>query len=179
VKAPKKVLSSLVDTAKHEVHEYKTASQGVKAVLSGGKMTKKQKAAFKEVATHMAIGAAAAAFAASGPLVAAGLFTKGLAQHVALKSVKKSLGNLHLLNEMGHVGHGIAHLIEIIASEKKDDGAADEAMAQLVMAAVAKEIDQLTDEDFAEVLNSMKEPTVKDKTAHTVLERFLATTAAR
>jgi hypothetical protein len=106
--------------------------------------------------------------------VAAGLFAKGLAQHVALKSVKKSLGNLHLLNEMGHIGHGVAHLIDVIASEGDDKkGSADEAMAKLVMAAVAKEIDQLTDEDFAEVLNSMGESGDK-KTAAVVVERYLA-----
>ena len=169
--APKKVVKNLIHTAKEEVHEFKTAAKGVKAVMQGGKMTKEQKSAFKEVATHVAIGAAAAAFAASGPLMVAGAFTEGLAKHIALKSVKHALGNLHMLEELGHIGHGVSHLIDHIASEDKGDSA-DEAMAKLVMAAVAKEIDALTDEDFAEVLNSMGGEKNK-KTASAVVERYL------
>jgi outer membrane biosynthesis protein TonB len=41
-KTPKKMLDNLVDTAKHEVKEFKDAAAGVKSVLSGGKMTKHQ-----------------------------------------------------------------------------------------------------------------------------------------
>lgn len=159
-KAPKRIGHSLVEAAKDEVHEFKTASAGVKQVMTGKNMTKKQKHAFRAVATHMAIGATAAAFAASGPLAAAGLFAKSLAVHVAAKSVKKSLGHVHLLQEMGHIGHGVIHLIEHIASEDPDSKklpSPDDAMAELVMACVAKEIDALTDEDLQEVLNSMPE----------------------
>jgi len=170
--APKKMIHNLVETAKEEVHEFKTAGQGVKAVVSGGKMSKKQKAAFKEVATHMAIAGAATAFAASGPLAAAGIFTKGLIQHVALKSVSKSLGSLHTLQELRHISHGVTDFISHIAAEGKDS-AAEEAMAKLVMAAVAKEIEALSDEDFTEVLNSMESDS--NKTARIVAERFIAT----
>jgi hypothetical protein len=176
-KAPKKLVANLVETAKHEVKEFKTASTGVKNVMSGKKMSKKQKAAFKEVATHLSIAAAAAAFTASGPLIGAGLFAKGLATHVALKSVKKSLANLHLLQELGHIGHGVVHLLEHIASEDKkdsDSSTADEAMAKLVLASVAKEIEQLTDEDFQEVLNSMGEEGEDKEASQRVAARFLA-----
>jgi len=176
VNAPKKMITNLVTTAKHEVHEFKTAAEGVKAVMQGGKMTKKQKSAFKEVATHMAIGGAAAAFAASGPLMAAGVFAKNLARHVAMKSVSKHLGDLHMLEELGHVGHGVAHLIQHIASEDKDakGDSAEDAMAKFMMAAVAKEIEQLTDEDFQEVLNSMGAEAKDKKTAAAVVSRYLA-----
>lgn len=180
-KAPKKLVTNLVDTAKQEAKGFKTASAGVKQVMTGKKMSKKQKEAVREVTTHVAIAAAAAAFAASGPLMGAGLFAKGLATHVALKSVKKSLANLHLLEELGHVGHGVAQFISHIASEggkEPDDTAADEALVKLVMASVAKEIEQLTDEDFAEVLISMGEDdetsAVEKKASERVVARYLA-----
>lgn len=153
--APKAMVHRLVDTAKEEVHEYKSAAAGVKKVLSGGKMTKHEKHAFRTVAMHLAIGGSAAAFAATGPLVGAAILAKGMARHIAVKSVKKSLENLHLLDELGHVGHGIAHLFEHMASEKKDVDP-DEAMANLVLAAVAKEIENLSDEDLTEVLNQLE-----------------------
>jgi hypothetical protein len=172
-KAPKKLMHNLVETAKDEVHEFKTASAGVKQLMSGKDMTKKQKHAFTAVATHMAIGATAAAFAASGPLMAAGLFAKGLAQHVALKSVNKSLSKLHLFQELGHIGHGVAHLLSHVAAEDKDGKRSpDDAMAEYILACVASEIDALTDEDFQTVLNAMKEG--EEKTAaERVVERYL------
>lgn len=177
-KSPKKIVNSLVETAKEEVHEFKTASIGVKNLMTGKKMSKKQKAAFKSVATHMAIAGAAAAFAATGPLAGAGVFAGGLAKHVALKSVHKSLGNLHLLEELGHVGHGVAQLITHIAAEDKDksstDSAADEAMAKLVLASVAKEIESLTDEDFSEVLNSIGDEGATKTACERVVARYLA-----
>lgn len=177
-KAPGKIVKSLTETAKHEVHEFKTASAGVKNVMSGKKMSKKQKEAFRAVATHLSIAGAASAFMATGPLMGAGLFAKGLATHVAAKSVHKSLANVHILQELGHVGHGVAHLISHIASEGKSEGddptTADEAMTRLVLAAVAKEIDQLTDEDFQEVLNSMGQETTDKEASERVAARFLA-----
>lgn len=179
VKAPKTLVKNLIDTAKHEKHEFGLAAKGVKSVMSGKKMSKKEKEAFKAVATHMAIAGSAAAFMASGPLVAAGLFAKGLATHVATKAVHRSLSKLHLLQELGHIGHGVAHLLSHIASEGKDEKkglSAEEAMAHLVMAAVAKEIEDLTDEDFTKVLNEMDQSEKKNtKKSASVVERYLRT----
>jgi hypothetical protein len=158
-KLPKATVNRLVETAKEEVHEFQTAAHGIKAMMSGKKMTKHQKHAFRAVATHVAIGATAAAFAATGPLAGAAIFAKGLARHVALKSVKKAFGNLHVMDELSHIGHGIEHLIEHIASEggSKKDIDPEEAMTNLILAAVAKEIEQLKDEDFTQVLNKIGE----------------------
>jgi hypothetical protein len=156
---PKKAVDRLKETAKEEVHEFKTAAEGIKAVMSGKKMSKHQKHAFRAVATHIAIGATAAAFAATGPLVGAAVFTKNLATHVALKSVKKSLGNVHTMNEVSHIGHGIMHLFEHIASEgdSKKEVDPEDAMTSLILACVAKEIESLSDEDLTTVLNEINE----------------------
>jgi len=155
-KLPKKAVHRLVETAKEEVHEFKAAGEGVKAMLSGKKMSKHQKHAFKQVATHMAIGAAAAGFAATGPLSGAAIFAKGLARHVALKSVKKALGNLHTMEEVSHIGHGVGHFFEHIASEGESKSVdPEEAMTNLILASVAKTMEQLKDEDFTKVLNGM------------------------
>lgn len=174
-RAPGKLAASLVETAKHEVKDFKYASSGVKSVLSGGKMTKKQKAAFTEVASHMALAAASASLLASSPLVGAALFAKSLAAHVAAKSVSRSVEKLHILGEVGHVGHGLAHLISHIAAEgkKREMMEPEEAMVKLVMAAVAKELDNLTDKDFAEILEKCGEESETTKTASRVVTRFL------
>jgi hypothetical protein len=157
-KLPKTAVHRLIETAKEEVHEFKAAGQGIKAVLSGKKMSKHQKHAFKAVAKHVALGAAAAAFAATGPLSGAGIFAKGLVRHVALKSVKKALANLHTLDEVSHVGHGVHHFLEHIASEwESKDADPDEVMTNFILAAVAKQIEQLKDDDFTGVLNKMGE----------------------
>lgn len=172
-KSPKGLINRLVQTAKEEVHEYKAAASGVKKVLSGGKMTKHEKKAFRTVATHLAIGGAAAAFAATGPLAGAAVFAKGVARHLAVKSVKKSLENLHLLDELGHVGHGVAHFLEHIASEKEEMDP-DEAMTDLILACVAEEIENLSDEDLTEVLNQLEDDDSNEsKTAARVAARFL------
>jgi len=138
--------------------------------MSGKKMSKEQKKAFKEVATHMAIAAGAAAFAASGPLMGAGLFGKGLATHVAAKAVTRSLASLHLFAEMGHIGHGVFELMSHIASEDEGKITPEQAMAHLVMASVAKELDKLTDKDYTEVLEKIGP---EEKTA-AVVQRYLA-----
>lgn len=126
-KAPMSMVKNLVETARSEVHEFKLATAGVKAVMGGGKMSKHQKHAFKAVATHIAIGATAAALTASGPLAAAGTFAKGIARHIAAKSVHRALAKAHVLDEVGHIGHGVQHFMEHVASEGLPG--ADPAMA--------------------------------------------------
>jgi hypothetical protein len=159
VKLPKAAKERLVQTVKEEVHEFKEAGAGIKAVMAGKKMSKHQKHAFKAVATHLAIGVAAAAFAATGPLVGAAVFSKNLATHVGLKAVRKALGSLHTMNEVNHIGHGVMHLFEHIASEgeSKKEVDPEEAMINLIMAATAKQMEQLSDQDFTEVLNKTGE----------------------
>jgi HEPN domain-containing protein len=169
-KAPKKLVKRLLNTAREEVKEFKEAAAGVKSVMTGKKMSKEQKKAFRDVATHIGLAAGAAAFAASGPLMGAGLFGKGLATHVAAKAVTRSLANLHLLGEAGHIVHGVAKLMEHIAAED-ESVSPEEAMTQLIMASVAKEIDNLTDDDFKEVLEKM-EPEKAEKKAR-VVRRYL------
>jgi hypothetical protein len=154
--APEKIAKNALKTVKDEVKEFKEAGQGVAALMSGKKMSSHQKKALKTVATHMAIGVAAAVLTSSGPLAVAGAFGKGLVKHVAMKSVTNLLGHVHVLEELGHVGHGIQHIMDKLAAEKgKADP--DEVMANFIMAAVAKELESLSDEDLKKALEGMDE----------------------
>jgi hypothetical protein len=153
-KAPAKYAKSLVETAKHEVKEFKAAGEGIKAVLKGGKMNDHQKKAFKTVVTHVAIGVAAAALTASGPLAAAGAFGKGLAKHIAMKAAAKSLGSIHVLQELGHIGHGLEGILGHLASEDKEPNV-DDVLGKYVSALVAKEIEGMTDEDVTKALKDL------------------------
>lgn len=162
--APKKMVKKLIDTAREEVHEFKTAGQGIKAVLSGKKMDKHQKAAFKKVAFHVGVTVAATALtAAGGPLAAATAFGKSMAKHVAMKAASNAASHLHILQEFGHIGHGITEILEKFAADQGKGGKKpaidhEEAMVKLVIAAVAKEIEKLDDPSaIDEALNSMSD----------------------
>jgi len=173
VKTQGKVVNSLVESAKHEVKEYKSASEGVGRVLAGKKMTKHQTTAFKTVASHMAIMAASVALAASGPLGVSAAIAKGLATRIAAKAVSRSVENLHILGELGHVGHGVVEFLSHIAAEgKKKKMSPDDAMAMLVMASVSKELDALTDEDLKAALE--EDEATDKKASERVVTRFIA-----
>ena len=147
VNAPKKMVHRLVDTVKEEVHEFKEAGQGIKAVMSGGKMTKHQKAAFKTVAFHIGLTAAASVLTTGGALAAAGVFGKSMVKHLALKATSRALGHLHVLEELGHVGHGVAHVLDKMAADGKGRPKHEIAMVQLVLAALTKELEKLDNDD--------------------------------
>lgn len=159
--APEKIAKNALKTVKHEVQEFKEAGQGIAAVLKGEKMNDHQKKALKVVAKHMAISVAAAVLTSSGPLAVAGAVGKGLVKHVAMKAVSNMFGHLHVLEEIGHIGHGVKHLMEHLASDSKSPEAVlarylqaaekgekpdpDEVITNFVMAAVAKEIPKIDD----------------------------------
>jgi hypothetical protein len=159
LKAPEKIAKRALDTAKHEVKEFKEAGQGIASVLRGGKMTSHQKKAFKTVATHMAISVAAAALTASGPLAIAGAVGKGMVKHVAMKAVANLFGHLHILEEVGHIGHGVKHLMEHLASTESPDP--EEVLSNLVLAAVAKEVPKLDHDGIQSALEGEQESTEK------------------
>ncbi len=148
--APKKMVTNAISTVKHEVKEFKEAGQGIAAVMKGGKMNDHQKKALKTVATHLAISIAAASLSASGPLAAAGIVGKNLAKHVAMKAVSNALGHIHVLEELGHIGHGVKHLMEHIASDESADP--DEVLGNFIAAAVAKELERVSDDDLVKAL---------------------------
>lgn len=151
-KAPAKLVKNVVDTVKHEVHEFKEAGAGIKAVMSGKKMDDHQKKALKTVAFHVGLTVAATALTVSGgPLAGLAAFGKSMAKHVAMKSASNALGHLHVLEELGHVGHGIHHVLDKLAAEgEKADS--DTVLVQYVMALMAKELGKLEDGDFAKVV---------------------------
>ena len=172
VETPEKVTKGVVKAVKHEVHEYKEAGQGIKAVLGGKKMSKDQKKAVKTVAMHIAIGVAAAVLTANSPLAAAGAFAKGVARHTALKAVSRAMGHLHVLDEIGHIGHGVGEFMSHLAStenpslilyryaaetEEGDDPDIDDILGNFMTANVAKEFESFGDEDVDRILTSFDE----------------------
>jgi len=168
--APEKIAKNALNTVKHEVKEFKEAGQGIAAVMRGQKMTPHQKKALKTVATHMAISVTAAALTASGPLAAAGMVGKGLVKHTAMKAVSNLLGHTHILEELGHIGHGVKHLMEKLAVEGKEADP-EEVLGNLVLAAVAKELKGLSDEDIKKALEGVEEKTMEEKSMEKSMEK--------
>jgi len=160
--SPVSYAKRLIKVAKHEAHEFKTAGQGIGEVLKGNKMSKEQKHAFKKVATHMAITATAASFAGPGLAAFGGAFGKAVGRQIAVKAVADALESIHILDELGHIGHGLAHVLQKLASEDKDESN-EQKMAMLVLAAVTKHIHNLDDEMIQEALeDAAKEEGTKE-----------------
>lgn len=142
--SPEKIAKRVAKTVKDEVHEWKEAGEGIKSVLSGKKMSKAQKKAVKTVAFHVALTAAATVLTTTGgPLVAAGAFGKSMAKHIAMKTASNALGHVHILEEFGHVGYGVAHLVQKLAAKNDHEM----ALVNLSLAALAKELEKLDDDE--------------------------------
>jgi hypothetical protein len=158
--APAKYTKQLVKTAKHEVHEFKAAGRGIAAVMKGGKPSAEQKKAIKAVAVHMGVTIAAGVLTTATPLLATLAIGQALGKHIALKAALEVLGDLHVLHEFGHIGHGVHHGIEGLmeflkfgATDGKEAKASpEEALAGLVMKHVSKIMKHLDDDTLAEGL---------------------------
>jgi hypothetical protein len=172
VSAPEKITKNVIKAVKHEVHEYKEASHGIAGAIRGKKMSASQKKAVKTVATHLAIGIAAAALTSSGPLGAAGALIKGMSRHIALKAVSRAMGHLHVLDELGHIGHGVEGLMSHLAStgnpqvmlfryaeeaSKGGDPDTDEVFGDFMTASVAKELENFDDDALDDSLDYLDE----------------------
>jgi hypothetical protein len=178
--ASEKIVKNVVKTVKHEVHEYKEAGEGIASAIRGEKMSPSQKKAVKTVATHLAIGIAAAALTTSGPLGAAGALVKGMSRHVALKAVSRALGHLHVLEEVGHIGHGVVGLMTHLASTNNPQvflfRAADEVsqggetdvddvFGNFITASVAKELENFDDDAMESSLEYLDEGDEEEPTS--------------
>jgi hypothetical protein len=153
--SPKVYAKRIVETARHEVHEFKEAGEGIGAVIKGGKMTPKQKKAVMTVAIHMGIAVTAAALTSTGVLAGAAALGKGMAQKIALKAAARALENVHLAQEISHIGHGahaLAHIFTAAEGEKPEKVSPEEVLAILVLQSVLKELEDFSDEDMASVL---------------------------
>lgn len=170
VETPEKFAKKAVETVKHEVHEYKTAGEGIASLIRGKKIDKHQKKAIRTVAIHLAIAVSAAALTSSGPLAAAGALVKGMSRHIALKAASRALGHLHVLDEVGHIGHGVGDLMTHLAStgnpqvtlfryadeaSKGGDPPVDDVFGNFISASVAKELENFDDDALEESLGSM------------------------
>lgn len=170
--APEKIVKGAIKTVKHELHEYKEAGEGIASAIRGKKMSLSQKKAVKIVAVHLAIGVAAAALTASGPLGATGALVKGMSRHVALKAVSRALGHLHVLEEVGHIGHGVAGLMTHLASTNNPqvflfraadevaeggDPDVDDVFGNFIAASIAKELEGFDDDAMESSLRALDE----------------------
>lgn len=162
--SPKVYAKRIVETARHEVHEFKEAGEGIGVVIKGGKMSPKQKKAVTTVAIHMGIAVTAAALTSTGVLAGAAALGKGMAQKIALKAAARALENVHLAQEISHIGHGahaLAHLFTAAEGEKSEKVGPEEVLAILVLQSVLKELENFSDEDMASVLEEASGETQK------------------
>lgn len=164
--APEKMIHRVVDAAKEEVHEFKEAGAGIKKVFKGVKPSEEESKAMTKVAMHMAIGIAAATLAGGGaPLAMGAAFGKALARKIALKAIRRSFEHVHTMGEVGEIGHGLSELMEKLATTPVPTvgevmhGAKEpdphEALARMVAAAVAKELQDIDPDDMAAALEEV------------------------
>lgn len=170
--SPKTYAKRLVETARHEVHEFKEAGAALKHLAKGKPLEAKQKKVLRTVAIHMGVALTAASMGSTGVLAGAVALGSGMAKKIALKAALKSLEHVHLVQEISHIGHGLHGLVDVVremfASQQQEsedpeqdseDGEDDkgpvdpeEAFAILVMKFVIKEMENFSDEDMSEVL---------------------------
>ncbi len=155
--SPEKIVHRIAKAAVEEGLEMKTASEGIRSLAKGGKLDKRQKKAIKTVALHMALSASVSAVSAAGLTAAgtAGAFGHSLANTIALKAAKKSLGHVNTLNEVHHIGHGLVHALGHLMTAAEGEGEkpdTENAFATLVYTAVLKGMDNLDEEDVMKTL---------------------------
>lgn len=165
--SPRKYLKSLIATAKHEVHEFKAAGKAIAALMRGKKPSKAEKKAIRTVATHMAITAAAAALTSATPALAGLAIGKAIAKHIALKAVTDTLGRLHMFEELGHIGHGLAEIMKLSSEEEGKKLTSEEVLAAVISKRVAEELKSFSEDDLVRALGG------SDKTAFNVALRYM------
>lgn len=141
-KSPKAFAKNLVKAAKHEVHEFKEAGAGLKALAKGQKLSQQQKTAIRKVATHLAISTAAAAATAHGlgiPLAIAKAMGRGL----VVKAISPVFEKLHMADEVRHVTH-LFHADDDIMmrlAKAKDEDEAMEILGEQIALGMADALD--------------------------------------
>lgn len=171
--APEKATKQLIKTFKEEVHEYKEAAHAVGLLASGKKINATQKHALKTAAFHVGLTVAATALTTTGLGAGAAVFAKSMARHVALKAIGSMFEKAHILDELGHVGHGVKHILDKMAAKKvksprrsetqQEDGEDnDRLLFDFVSALVAKELENFSAEDTGDVI----EKTVQKHDVH-------------
>jgi hypothetical protein len=161
IESPEKFVGNAWKQAKHEVHEFKEAGEGIRSWMSGNGMSKEQASAFRKVATHVAIATAAGALGAgiaTGAGAAAiskgvlGAFISSSAKKIVVKSVLKRLEHLPAFEEIAHIGHHLVELADKFAAEEETLKDPEEVMQLLITAAVAKSIKELDPETLQEAI---------------------------
>lgn len=172
--SPKKAAQHLAKHFKKELHE---VSGGVKKIMSGQKPSKHEAKAMASLAVEMA--AASLSVGTAGVAGASLFFGKSVVKHIALAAINPVLGDLYILAEAKHIGHGLGALLEIggaaahhLANEKRprraaedlSDEDAENAFVNFVVSAVAKKMKEgISDKEMVEILNGVKPPVDSDK----------------
>ena len=110
---PKKTFDGFKNGIKHTAEEFKDALGGVGNVLTGKKMTKKQKKAFAHLTVHATLAVATAALTGGTAGLAGHAtqnFVNATARKIAGNALTQGLGDFVAgATELEHFGHGIAH----------------------------------------------------------------------
>lgn len=163
-KLPEKTYKNAKSAIKHEAKEFGDAVGGIKAVLSGKKMTDHQKHAIKTVAAHAAISVAVAAVsgglgAGLGGLAAksAATFSSALGKKIALDAVTNGLGQAVMAEEVAHLGHGLTHMLHNVLAAEGKKGDDQDLMVAYVSKLVQDRLENLDPEMIAEALEEAAE----------------------
>lgn len=155
-KAIRSAPGKFVEGVKKQIHEAKTAFEGVHHALTGKEVTPEHKAAIKKVALKLAVAAASHGLSAALPL--AGVLHAEVARKVAEK-VAHHVAQ-HALKHVVHKGLGI-HLDAATASAIDPE----EWLEAQVREAVAAELEKLTEEELGEVAGEhLSEPPAEPRT---------------
>ena len=159
-----KVVKGALHHIKHEAEEWKVASQGVHAVLTGKDLSKEQKHAMRNVAIEIALTVTVTALTGGVTAGATGMLKKTalsyverLAKKIALNAVSDGLGNLATLQHLYHGAHGAAHLLSGLLTKLADEDkkpSEEEILGYWVAGLVAKQLEKgISDDDTLAALD--------------------------
>ena len=156
---PRRTFEHARDAVVTEVEGFKTACDGVKTFLKGGKLTPEHKEAIKAVALDVAVTVAVVAVTEG---LGAGLrgvarasaesFSTGLAKKLAYKSLTPKAGIVTTLQDYKALGQGLWQRAQQFLVRTADDLDERDLVVAYVMATVSKQLDDISDDDLMDAL---------------------------
>lgn len=155
--SPKKITERVIESAKHELGEFKHAGHAVKKLFKKPpeKWTTKDKKAV--YATSVYVASMAIAASGGGAVMAAGAFGKSFTMHVGIKAVHAVLDEGFIHFEAGEMALHLLHHLHLAAEEDESE----QILVGNLTMAVAKVLSEgLSDEEMESILKGTEEPDV-------------------
>jgi hypothetical protein len=163
-KAPGTFARNALKHSKDEIAEFKACGTGVKALLTGKKVTPEQSKAMQTVARDVAVQIAVVALLGGGGLASKSIygFVTGIAKKISINAITADgigdvQGDMEDVRDIITAGKYTAKvLFKFFLKRAKEEGGEEmdpmEIYAQLVAARVSKELDKLTIEDILDTV---------------------------